>query len=81
MSQNGTLHLAQEFRGRMGSGAEPVEIAKLFSENMRWETAGDAGVLLCIGQKSGKSPAGPPSSILSISRSEARRNPGIDKDA
>jgi len=26
MSQNDTFHLAQEFLGRMGSGAEPAEI-------------------------------------------------------
>ena len=37
MSQNDTLHLAQEFLGRMGGGAEPAEIAKLFSENMEWK--------------------------------------------
>jgi len=30
MSQDETLHLAQEFLGRMGSGAEPAEIARLF---------------------------------------------------
>jgi hypothetical protein len=29
MSQNDTVHLAQEFLGRVGSGAEPAEIAKL----------------------------------------------------
>lgn len=34
MSQNDAIHLAQEFLGRMGSGAEPAEIAKLFSENI-----------------------------------------------
>ena len=38
----------------MGSGAEPAEIAKLFSENMEWEIAGDTGVLPWIGQKSGR---------------------------
>jgi hypothetical protein len=27
----------------MRSGAEPAEIAKLFSENMEWEIAGDTG--------------------------------------
>src|SRR6266576_1507582 len=55
MSQNKTLQLAQEFLGRMGSGAEPSEIAKLFSENLEWEIAGDTGVLPWIGKKSGKS--------------------------
>jgi hypothetical protein len=39
MSQSDNLHLAKEFLGRVGSGAEPVEIAKLFSENMEWEIA------------------------------------------
>jgi len=33
MSENDALYLAQEFLARMGSGAEPAEIAKLFSEN------------------------------------------------
>ena len=54
MSQNTTLHLTQEFLRRMGSGAEPAEIARLFSENMEWEIAGDNGVLPWIGQKSGR---------------------------
>ncbi len=54
MSQNDTVHLAQEFLGRLGSGAEPAEIAKLFSENMEWEIVGDTGVLPWIGQKSGR---------------------------
>jgi hypothetical protein len=31
MSQTDTLHLAQEFLGRMGSGAEPAEIARLLA--------------------------------------------------
>jgi ketosteroid isomerase-like protein len=55
MSQSDTLHLAQEFLGRMGSGADAAEIAKLFSENVQWETAGDPGVLPWIGEKSGRS--------------------------
>ena len=49
-----TLRLAEEFLSRMGSGAEPAEIAKLFSENMEWEIAGDTGVLPWIGKKSGR---------------------------
>jgi hypothetical protein len=53
MSQNDAIHLAQEFLGRMGRGAEPAEISKLFSENMDWEIAGDTGVLPWIGKKSG----------------------------
>jgi len=54
MSQKTTLHLAQEFLGRMGSEADPAEIAKLFSENLEWEIAGDTGVLPWIGRKSGR---------------------------
>jgi uncharacterized protein len=54
MTQNDTLHLAQEFLRRMGGGAEADETAKLFSENLEWEIAGDIGVLPWIGQKSGR---------------------------
>src|SRR5437667_4030426 len=54
MSQTDTLHLAQEFLGRLGSGAEPAKIAELFSENLEWEVAGDTGVLPWIGKKSGR---------------------------
>ena len=54
MNKNDTLHLAQEFLRRMGSGAEPAEIAKLFSENMEWEIAGDTSILPWIGQKSAR---------------------------
>jgi len=53
MSQADTLHVAREFLRRMGNGAEPAEIAKLFSENLEWEIAGDTGVLPWIGKKSG----------------------------
>src|SRR5271168_4154494 len=45
MTQNDTLHLAREFLRRLGSGAEPAEIAKLFSKNLEWEIAGDTGAL------------------------------------
>ena len=54
MNKNDTRHLAQEFLGRMGSGAEAAEIAKLFSENMEFEIAGDTGALPWIGQKKGR---------------------------
>ena len=53
MGQNDTLRLAQEFLNAMG-GAEPAEIAKLFSESLEWNIAGDTGVLPWIGQKSGR---------------------------
>ena len=54
MSQNDSLRLAREFLGRMSSGAEPAEIAKLFSESVDWEIAGDTGALPWIGRKSGR---------------------------
>jgi ketosteroid isomerase-like protein len=54
MNQNDTLQLAQEFLRRMGSDAEPAEIAKLFSETLEWDIAGDTGVLPWIGHKSGR---------------------------
>jgi hypothetical protein len=54
LSQNDNLHLAQEFLRRVGNGAELGEIAKLFSENLEWEIAGDTGVLPWIGKKSGR---------------------------
>ena len=53
-SPSDALQLAQEFLRRMGSGADPAEIAKLFSENLEWEIAGDTGVLPWIGKKSGR---------------------------
>ena len=55
ITPNAPLHLAQEFLRRMGSAAEPSEIASLFSDNLDWEIAGDTGVLPWIGKKSGKS--------------------------
>jgi ketosteroid isomerase-like protein len=54
MSRDDTLRLAQEFLGRMGSGAAPDEISNLFSNNLEWDIAGDAGALPWIGRKSGK---------------------------
>ncbi len=53
--QKNTLHLTQEFLRLMGSGAEASDIAKLFSENLEWEIAGDTGALPWIGKKSGRS--------------------------
>jgi ketosteroid isomerase-like protein len=54
MNQNDTLQLAREFLRLMGSGAEPSEIAKLFSETLEWDIAGDTGALPWIGHKSGR---------------------------
>ena len=54
MNQNDILRLAQEFLHRMASDTEPAEIAKLFSETLEWDIAGDTGVLPWIGRKSGR---------------------------
>lgn len=54
MNQNDTFRLAQEFLRRMANDAEPAEIAKLFSETLEWDIAGDTGVLPWIGHKSGR---------------------------
>jgi len=54
MSQDDIVHVAQEFLSRMGSGADPAEIATLFSEEMEIEIAGDTGVLPWIGKQSGR---------------------------
>src|SRR5712672_2546077 len=54
MSQNDIVRLAQEFLRRMGGDGEPAEVAKLFSETLEWDIAGDTGVLPWIGHKSGK---------------------------
>jgi hypothetical protein len=54
MNQNDILRPAQEFLHRMGSGAEPSEIANLFSETLEWDIAGDTGALPWIGHKSGR---------------------------
>jgi ketosteroid isomerase-like protein len=54
MSQSDPLHIARELLARMASGAEADHIAKLFSEDMEWEIAGDTGALPWIGKKSGR---------------------------
>ena len=55
IKQKNTLQLTQEFLRLMGSGTKASDIAKLFSENLEWEIAGDTGVLPWIGKKSGRS--------------------------
>ena len=55
MSQTGPAFNAQEFLARMGGGAQPAEIADLFSETVEWEIAGDDGALPWIGKKTGRS--------------------------
>ena len=54
MDQNDPLYLAKEFLHRMGSGAEPAQIAELFSENLAWDIPGDTGALPWIGKRTGR---------------------------
>ena len=37
MDQNDTLHVAQEFLRRTGSGAEPAEVTKVFTFAYNWK--------------------------------------------
>jgi ketosteroid isomerase-like protein len=54
MSKSDAEHLAREFLKRIGGGAEPAEVAELFSEDLEWEIAGDEGALPWIGKRSGR---------------------------
>ncbi|WP_232834367.1 nuclear transport factor 2 family protein [Rhodoferax ferrireducens] len=54
MSQEQTKHIAQEFLSRLGTGAEPEEIAKLFSPDLDLDIPGDAGALPWIGRTTGR---------------------------
>ena len=54
MSQEQTKHITQEFLSRVGAGAEPGEIAGLFSPDLDWNIPGDAGALPWIGRMTGR---------------------------
>lgn len=54
MSQEQTKQIAQEFLSRLGAGAEPEEIAKLFSKDLALDVPGDPGALPWIGRTSGR---------------------------
>ena len=54
MSIEQNTRLAQELLSRMGSGAEPNEIASLFSEDLEYEIAGDVSAAPWIGKKKGR---------------------------
>jgi ketosteroid isomerase-like protein len=54
MSIKDTTRFADEFLGRMGSGAAPADIAALFSADLDFEIAGDVGALPWIGKKAGR---------------------------
>ncbi|MFC3654040.1 nuclear transport factor 2 family protein [Dyella humi] len=54
MSVKKNLDIAQQFLAKLGGGASPDEIAKLFSANLDWDIPGDTGVLPWIGHKTGR---------------------------
>jgi ketosteroid isomerase-like protein len=55
MSQEQSVHIAQQLLADIGSGAEPDEIAALFSTEVQFEVPGDVGALPWIGRRSGRS--------------------------
>ncbi|MFC3654337.1 nuclear transport factor 2 family protein [Xanthomonas hyacinthi] len=54
MSVQKNLDIANQFLARLGSGASPEEIAKLFSADLDWHIPGDSGVLPWVGRKTGR---------------------------
>jgi uncharacterized protein (DUF302 family)/ketosteroid isomerase-like protein len=51
------MHLAQKLVTQIAQGESPDVIAALFSDDVRFEIAGDVGALPWIGQKTGRSAA------------------------
>lgn len=54
MSTQKNLEIANQFLAKLGAGAPPEEIAKLFSADLDWHIPGDDGVLPWVGHKSGR---------------------------
>ena len=57
MSREQNSRIAQELLASIGQGADPDEIAALFSGDVQFEIAGDVGALPWIGQKTGRNAA------------------------
>jgi ketosteroid isomerase-like protein len=57
MSRDRNARIAGQLLAGIGGGAAPAEIAKLFSADVRFEVAGDAGALPWIGKKIGRAAA------------------------
>jgi ketosteroid isomerase-like protein len=55
VSQEQTARIAQQLLAAIGSGAEPDEIAALFSADVQFEVPGDVGALPWIGRSTGRS--------------------------
>jgi ketosteroid isomerase-like protein len=54
VSREQNSHIAQKLLASIGQGADPDEIATLFSGDVQFEIAGDVGALPWIGQKTGR---------------------------
>jgi len=54
MSVQNNLAIAQQFLAKLGAGAPPEEIARLFSADLDWNIPGEHGVLPWIGHKTGR---------------------------
>ena len=54
MSQERTVRIAQQLLTKIGTGAEPDEIAALFSTDAQFEVPGDVGALPWIGRSTGR---------------------------
>ena len=57
MSQEQNSRIAQQLLAGIGQGADPDEIATLFSVDFQFEIAGDVGALPWIGRRTGRSAA------------------------
>ena len=55
MSQEQNSGIAQNLLAGLGKGADPSEIAALFSIDVQFEIAGDVGALPWIGRRTGRS--------------------------
>lgn len=55
MTSKTNLHLAEQFLGKLGSGASAEEIAALCAPDLDWNIPGDSGVLPWVGHKTGNS--------------------------
>ena len=55
MSPEQTQQIAEQLLAEIGSGAEPAEIASLFTDDVQFEVPGDIGALPWIGRRTGRS--------------------------
>jgi uncharacterized protein len=54
MSSTSNFQVAKTFLAKIGSGADPDDVAALFSPDLDWNIPGDAGVLPWVGHKTGR---------------------------